>query len=208
MPGMGGMGRRAGGYGYPGGGYPGGGYPGGGYPGGSYPTGTAYPGGSTYPSGSNGSDYPGGQQSGGINRAEQPPELTLRWESAQPIHDAVLKSHDRNAPTVEEGYYALAVYGVPTRMVDVESKTLAGKLKGLATIRRDGQKDLKSSSVLILQRDSGPVFVYLFARAKNKNKPIITPEDKRIDFEAQLGRLKFGESFFLEEMVYNGNLEI
>jgi hypothetical protein len=194
------MGRRAGGYGYPGGGYPGGGYPGGGYPAGGYPSGS-YPTGSSNPS-----DYPGGQPSAQTSRAEQPPELTLRWESAQPIHDAVLKSHDRNAPTVEEGYYALAVYGVPSRMVDVESKTLAGKLKGLATIRRDGQKDLKPSKVLVLERDSGPVFVYLFARSKNK--PAIKPEDKRLDFEAQIGRLKFGESFFLEEMVYKGNLEI
>jgi hypothetical protein len=199
MPG--GMGRR-GGYGYPGG-YPGGGYPGGGYPGGGYPTGSTYP---------NGNTYPNGQQSGGNNQArppaEQPPQLTLRWESALPVHEAVLKAHDRNAPTVDDGYYALAVYGVPGRMVDVESKSLPIKLRHLATIRRDGQKDLIPSSVLVLQRDSGPVFVYLFARAKNKKKAIITPEDKRIDFEAQIGRLKFGESFFLEDMVYQGKLEL
>jgi hypothetical protein len=203
-PGMGmpgGMGRR-GGYGYPGGGYPGGGYPGGGYPGGGYPTGTTYP---------NGGQYPNGQQSGGSNAetrppAEQAPELTLRWESALPIHEAVMKSHDRNAPTVDDGYYALAVYGVPTRMVDVESKTLAIKLRHSATLRRDGQKDLLPSSVLVLQRDSGPVFVYLFA--KGKKKPVITPENRRVDFEAQIGRLKFGESFFLEDMVYKGKLEI
>jgi hypothetical protein len=210
MPG--GMGRRGGygGYpgGYPGGGYPGG-YPGGGYPGGGYPGG-GYPTGSTYP---NGNTYPNGQQSNGDNAqtrppAEQPPQLTLRWESALPIHEAVLKAHDKNAPTVDEGYYALAVYGVPGRMVDVESKSLPIKLRHLAKLRRDGQKDLLPSSVLVLQRDSGPVFVYLFAHAKNKKKAIVTPEDKRIDFEAQIGRLKFGESFFLEDMVYQGKLEL
>jgi hypothetical protein len=37
---------------------------------------------------------------------------------------------------------------------------------------------------------------------------VITPDDKRVDFEAQIGRLKFGESFFLEDMVYKGKAEI
>jgi hypothetical protein len=177
-------------------GYPGG-YPAGGYPPGSYPPGS-YPG--TPPT-----VPPGGRQA---TPAEQAPMLTLRWESALPIREAVMKARDPNAPTLEEGYYALAVYGVPARMVNLESKTLDTRLKGLATIRRDGQKDLKPSRVLVLQRDGGPVFVYLFARPKNQNKPLIKAEDKRLDFEAQIGRLKFGESFFLEDMVFEGKLEL
>jgi hypothetical protein len=117
-----------------------------------------------------------------------------------------MKARDPSAPTVDDGYYALAVYGVTTHMVDVESKSLAIKLRHSATLRRDGEKDLLPTSVLVLQRDSGPVFVYLFARGKKK--PVITPENRRVDFEAQIGRLKFGESFFLEDMVYKGKLEI
>lgn len=175
-------------------GYPGG-YPAGGYPPGSYPPGS-YPGTPpTLPA--------GGRQA---TPAEQAPMLTLRWESALPVREAVMKARDPNAPTIEDGYYALAVYGVPTRMVNLESKTLDTRLKGLAVIRRDGQKDLKPSRVLILQRNGGPVFVYLFARSKNK--PAIKAEDKRLDFEAQIGRLKFGESFFLEDMVFEGKLEL
>jgi hypothetical protein len=170
-------------YGYPGG------YPTGGYPPGGYPT--------TPPT-----------IAPGARPVEQAPMLTLRWESALPIREAVMKARDPNAPTIEDGYYALVVYGVPTRMVDVESKTLDTKLKGLATIRRDGQKDLKPSRVLVLQRDGGPVFVYLFVRAKNPDKPLIKADDKRLDFEAQIGRLKFGESFFLEDMVFQGKLEL
>lgn len=192
LPGMGGIGRRGGG-----------GYPGGGYPGGS-----------TYPGGTNGrGGYPGGQQPDGTNGGataanNQPPELTLRWENALPIREAVLKARDTNAPTLDDGYYALAVYGVPSRMVTGDSRTLANKLKGMATIKRDGKKNLKPSSVVVLQRDSGPVFVYLFARPNPNKKTAIKPEDKRIEFDAQIGRLKFGESFFLEDMVYKGKLEI
>jgi hypothetical protein len=216
------MPRRRVGYGYPGVGYPGG-YPGGypttppgGYPGGSYPTGGypsgSYPTGNTNPNGNSPNSDPNApptlQRAPNNNNAQRPPELTLRWESADPVREAVMKARDTNAPTLEEGYYALAVYGVPTGMVDVESKALPGHLKAQATIHRDGQKDLKPTHVLVLERDKGPIFVYLFARSRNKNKPLITLEDKRLDFEAQIGRLKFGESFFLEDMVYKGKLEL
>ena len=91
-------------------------------------------------------------------------------------------------------------------MVPGDSKTLATKLKDHASIKRDGKKDLRPSSVLVLQRDSGPVFVYLFARSKKKTA--IQPEDKRLEFDAKIGRLTFERSFFLEDMVYKGKLEI
>src|SRR5580658_2941507 len=69
-----GMGRRGGGFGFPGGGLGGGG---GGYPGG----GGGYPGGGGgYPSGSNGD----GSQAGPMN-------LTIRWDSAAPIQQALMR---------------------------------------------------------------------------------------------------------------------
>jgi hypothetical protein len=97
----GGMGRRSGGMGYPGGGYPGGGYPGGGgggYPGGGggggYPGGGGggYPGGGGggYPGGSGGG-YPrggGGSGSGGTDGISLPSSATVRWESAKPVQEA------------------------------------------------------------------------------------------------------------------------
>jgi hypothetical protein len=45
----------------------------------------------------------------------------------------------------------------------------------------------------------------LFAR---KKKDVITAGDRRVDFEAEIGRLKFGESFFLEDMIYQGSLAL
>lgn len=192
MPG--GMGRR-GGMGYPGGGYPGGGYPGGGYPGGGYPTntGTGYPG--------NG----GGEgQAGGNGANSGPPVLHLRWESAFPIREAELKSHDANAPTLDDdAHYAIAVYGVPSRMIDGSSRTETDRLKKQATIKRDGQKDLKPSNVEVLQRDSGAVVVYLFPKKKE-----ITDKDKRIEFDAKIGRLQFTQSFYVDEMSFDGKLAL
>jgi hypothetical protein len=183
---------RRGGFGYPGGGYPGGGYPGGGYPGGGYPGG--------------GGGYPnGGSQTGqGQNYPGEAPKLTLRWESALPIREAELKTRDADAPTVDPDYYAVAVYGVPRRFANGDAQKLADQYKKEASLKRDGKKDLKPSSVQVLSRDDGPLVVYLFPRAKNE----ITADDRRVEFEAKIGRLQFSESFFTEDMNYQGKLQL
>jgi hypothetical protein len=182
-----GMGRRRGGFGYPGGGYPGG-YPGGGYPGGGYPNG-----GGGYPNGGNRPD----------DSNTQLPKLTLRWESAQPIREAELKTRDANAPTIDSDHYAIAVYGVPSRFATGDQQKLEDQFKKDATLKRDGKKDLKASSVQILQRDDGPVVVFLFPRTKE-----ITAEDRRVEFAAKMGRLEVSESFFMEDMNYQGKLQL
>jgi hypothetical protein len=197
MPG--GMGRRGGGYpggGYPGGGYPGGGYPGGGNPGGGYPTDST-----GYPGGGNGG---GSGPQGGNGANSEPPVLHVRWESAFPIREAELKSKDSNAPTLDDdAHYAIAVYGVPNRMAPGNSRTATDQLKKQAAIKRDGKKDLKPSSVEVLERDSGPVILYLFPRKKE-----ITLKDKRIEFDAKIGRLEFTQSFYVDDMFFGGKLEL
>lgn len=178
LPGIGGLGRR-GGMGSPGGGYPGGG--GGGYPGGGQRPGT----------------------SGDAGTYSNPPDLKLRWESALPVRSAELKARDTSAPTLDEAHYAIAVYGVPRRMASADSKDSANQLKKEASLKRDGKKDVKPSSVEVLQRDDGPVIVYLFPRSKE-----ITGKDKRVLFDARIGRLQLTESFYTEDMTYQGKLEL
>ena len=151
--------------------------------------------------------YPGGGRRGGSNGTDtdynEPPTLKLRWESALPVREAVLKTRDTKSPTVDADHYAIAVYGVPDRMAVGNSQTLAKQLKKQALIRRDGKKDLKPSSVQVLQRDDGPVFVYLFPRSKE-----ITRLDKRVEFDGQVGRLQFARTFYPDEMTCQGKLEL
>jgi hypothetical protein len=154
-----------------------------------------------------GGGYPGGQPSGtndgtGTN-SSQPPTLKLRWESALPVREAELKARDTNAPTLDLDHYAIAIYGVPSRMANGDSKSLANQLKKQAAIKRDGKKDLKPSSVEVLQREDGPVIVYLFPRSKE-----ITRQDKRIEFDAHINRLQFTQSFYVDDMTYQGKLEL
>ncbi|MGH9645352.1 MAG: hypothetical protein ACRD4E_00925 [Bryobacteraceae bacterium] len=174
-----GIGGRGGG-GYPGGG---GGYPGGSRTGGNYPTGT----------------------SGDDGRSEPvtPPKLTLRWESAMPVREAELRERDVDAPTVDENHYAIAVLGVPRNMIQGDTRAMEADLKKQAVLKRDGKKDFKPSSVEILQRDDGPVIVFFFSRSTE-----ISTSDRRVEFDAQIGRLKFNDAFFTEDMVYDGKLAL
>jgi len=188
-PGRGYPGRR-GGVMFPGGGYPGGGYPGGGYPGGGYP----------------GGGYPNRRQQDDSNSDQTPPKLTVRWESAQPVRDAELKARDVDAPTLEDqNHYAIAVYGVPANMLNGDAKRLADEAKKKATLSRDGKKDLKPSSVQILRRENGPVVLFLFLKPKKEE---ISKDDRRVEFDAQINRLSFTQSFYLEDMAYQGKTEL
>jgi hypothetical protein len=99
--------------------------------------------------------YPGGQSDGG---SYDLPKVTLRWESAMPFRTAELKAHDNDAPVIDDNHYAIAVYGVPGRFL-VEKK-LVGELKKEATLRRDGKKDIKPSSVKVIDKPDGQVVVY------------------------------------------------
>ena len=70
-----------------------------------------------------GSGYPRGGRRGGTNDGagtdyNEPPALKLRWESAFPVRAAELKARDTSAPTLNADYYAIAVYGVPSRISD------------------------------------------------------------------------------------------
>jgi hypothetical protein len=132
------------------------------------------------------------------------PMLTLRWESAMPVREAELKARDVNAPTLEDdAHYAIAVYGVPVTMTNGDSKKLADDCKKKAALKRDGKKDIQPSSVQILRREDGPVIVFLFPRAKE-----ITKDDRRIEFDAQINKLTLTQSFYLEDMAFQGKTEL
>jgi hypothetical protein len=69
-----------------------------------------------------GGESPSGQSTG--SSSSEPPKLTLRWESAMPVRTAELKVHDNDAPDVDESHYAIAVYGIPDRMIEGDLQKL------------------------------------------------------------------------------------
>jgi len=128
--------------------------------------------------------------------------LNIRWESALPIREAELKARETNAPVVDEGHYAIAVYGLPSKLAK-DPKGEGDRLKGQASLKREGQKDLKPSHVDVIQRDDGVVAVFLFPRNKE-----ITAQDSRVEFEALIGQYQISQSFQIGQMIYQGKLEL
>ena len=129
--------------------------------------------------------------------------VTIRWESALPVQEAELKVADGNAPIVDEANYAIAVVGLPRRLIGNDPQALAKQIKGQAKLKRDGKKDIKPSEVRVLPRDEGLVVMILFSRTSE-----ITANDRQVDFEAMIGPLELKQSFNLSDMNYAGKLEL
>ena len=147
---------------------------------------------------STGSNSAGNTDSG----SGAPPTLTVRWESALPVQGAELKTRSINAPAMDEDYYAIEVSGIPSKMIHSDGSNLEDQLKGQAVIKRDGKKDLKPSSVKVLTGDDSTAVVYFFSHQNE-----ITRKDK-LEFNAQILQLKFTQAFNVEEMMYQGKLEL
>ena len=152
-----------------------------------------------------------GGRGGGMGRGSPPPPpdtaapptFTLRWESALPVQEAHLKLHDENSPSVDEGYYTLAVLRLPRGIAGADPKDLERRLKHQAELRREGRKTIRSTDARVLPRDDGVDVLFLFPRSEE-----ITQSDKRIQFEARIGAFELAQSFDLSEMTYSSRLEL
>ena len=134
----------------------------------------------------------------------KPPMLTLRWESALPVREAELKAREVTAPALDdENHYAIAVYGIPRALLKDDSKVMAEDLKRQALLKREGKKDTRPSSVEILLRDDGPVVLYLFPKSAEFDW-----RDHKIEFDAQVAKLKFTQAFSFDDMTFHGKLEL
>jgi hypothetical protein len=212
----GGMGRR-GGTGYPGGGYPGGGYPGGGYPGGGYPGG-----GGGYPGGGGGG-YPGGGGGGGYPSGEQSMNLTIRWDSALPVQQALKRQGTASAEEAKqvadasEKYYVIAVFGfhMPAnrrsrydngddsdqdRSRDSADR-LRTQLLDAAQLEPKGGRALYAQDVQI--EAGGSEIHFLFPR-----NPGIASSSKEVDFILQVRDIKVEHKFHFSDMQYQGQLAL
>lgn len=131
------------------------------------------------------------------NAAAEAQPCNVRWESALPIREAELRARETTAPAVDENHYAIAIYGLSNKY----AKESADHLKNQAAIKREGQKDLKPSSVDVIPREDGVVVVFLFPRTKELT-------GTQAEFGAQIGPYQFTQSFHLDQMVYQGKMEL
>jgi hypothetical protein len=217
-----GYGRR-GGFGFPGGGYPGGGYPGGG--GGGYP-------------GGGGGGYPNSGGSNGDPSLNEPMNLTIRWESAAPIQQALMRQgasaadEFKAASDASQKYYVVQVLGLrlPARsqsnrgVVDADDPNAGnGNDNGNQTSRNiDRQNDALRSQLLDAAQLAPKGKASIYAQDVQIVGPggidgvrflfprtnPIAGNDKEVEFILNIRRIKVDEKFKLNDMQYEGKLAI
>ena len=129
--------------------------------------------------------------------------LLVRWESALPVRAAEIKAHVPAPPTLSDDGYSIAVYGLPSSFAKGDPASLGKPLKELAFLRRDGKKDVKPSSVEVFELEDSVAVVYLFPLSAEIGK-----RDALVEFGAMIGRIRVSQSFNLEEMQFQGKLEL
>jgi hypothetical protein len=217
------MGRRGGGFGYPGGGYPGGG---GGYPGG----GGGYPGG-----GGGGGSYPGGSNGGDASQAG-PMNLTIRWDSALPVQQALMRQGAgpadelKAATAATDKYYVVEVLGLRLPQSrsrssypdDQNSNSTSNNNDDDNGPRQNQNNDALRSQLLdaaqlapkgkssIYAQDvqiDGPGGIDGVRFLFPRTNPI-NAADKEVDFILNIRRIKVEEKFKLNDMQYEGKLAL
>jgi hypothetical protein len=141
---------------------------------------------------------------GGSNSKEtvRPGALTLRWESALPVRAAEVKAGEVGTPDVDEGSFAVAVYGLPNRSIDGNLKLVSENLRKFAVLKHTGKKEIRATRVDIIQESDGVVLVYVFPRAAGITK------DDVFEFDAQMGRYYVAQPFAASDMQFQGKLEL
>jgi hypothetical protein len=190
--GRGGGGRNAGGGMGGGGGMSGGGMSGGGMGGGGEMGGGG-----------------GGMSGGGM------PSMSalVRWLSALPIRQALLKAQlgveaatsleARAMLEREDKEYVIALAGLPLRAARTSPDKLKASLKSKTALRRKGKDPIEPLSIDVKQ--SGQAFALIFRFPK---KDAITLDDKEVEFTCQMGPAQFKRKFKLKDMVFEGNLAL
>ena len=160
-----------------------------------------------------------GNWDGGVGRMQTggDPKLpvTVRWDSALPIREALLKSHAAeagetpNTLSKPEKYYIVAVIGLAAaRKVSSENaerdqfemtRTRQGLLNQSRLLRRDKKAIVPEDARI---DESGNVRVFF------PKTDAITLEDKEVVFGTAFGSIRVSQRFRLKDMVYKGKLEL
>ena len=155
--------------------------------------------------------YPGGGRStdpdmGGDRqpdeRSEAPSAVTVRWESSLPVREAQLKLHQESVGA-DEPYYAVAILGLPPHVANRDPQELRSRLLSDTYLKPKGKKKIALADVKLLTRDDNAVLLLLFPKSQE-----ITAGDKEVEFSTRVARMEIKQKFPLEDMTFDGKLQL
>ncbi|MFL6352164.1 MAG: hypothetical protein ACJ74Z_09985 [Bryobacteraceae bacterium] len=156
-----------------------------------------------------------GNWDGGVGRNidDSAPKLpvTVRWESALPVRQALLRSRlgdqlseardPKENLNQAERDYVITVIGLITSNQSRDRERVQKELTGAARLVRAGKAPIRPESVSV---DASVGAIQFFFPKTNP----ISLDDKEVTFELQFGSIKVAKKFRLKAMTYKGRLEL
>jgi hypothetical protein len=141
--------------------------------------------------------------------------VTIRWDSALPVREALLRSRSgKHLSTAEdpkdnldkslsepETDYIITVVGLLTNDQGRDRERVRKELMGAAKLIRTGKAPLRPENVA-LDTSAGAIRVF-FPRTQP-----ISLADKEVTFQMQFGSMRVEKKFRLKAMTYKGKLEL
>jgi len=157
--------------------------------------------------------YPGmggGRRGGGAGMPGQTYQAIVRWESAQPVRDALKEP----LPEGFANHYVISVGGIPlnagnrsrNQSQDDNSQSdqdTLDRMKGVTLLEPKDKRDLQPG--IIVQQPASYGNVYF---GFSKDLVTLRPEDKEVTFTTQFGTVRVKTKFYLKDMLYHGDLAV
>ncbi len=141
-----------------------------------------------------------------------PINVTVRWASALPVKQAIIRSRyrgdfqesekDKQLLNVKDEQYVVLLTGLPGRMARALQRN-TDRIKQMTALHRKKKDPIPAASVELLPRDQFLEIFLLFPRAE-----AIALEDKNVELRTQVGPFKIKRKFKLKNMVFKDKLEL
>ena len=145
-------------------------------------------------------------------RGPPPINVTVRWASALPVKQAIIRSRyrgdfeeseqDKQLLNMQDEQYVVLLSGLPSRMARVLQRN-TGRIQQMTALHRKKKDPIPAASVELLPRDQFLQVFLFFPRSE-----AIALEDKDVELRTQIGPFKIKRKFKLKKMVYKDKLEL
>jgi hypothetical protein len=139
--------------------------------------------------------------------------LTVRWQSAMPVREAIVKAkYGNEAGTSAEAkkaleekidHYILSIGGLPKSALQGDADELKKQMLAQGTLVIKGKDPIKA--VDFMTQNGGSTGEVMFAFPKTMP---ITEDDKEVEFIVKIGDFSVRQKFRLKEMLVNGKLDL
>jgi hypothetical protein len=154
----------------------------------------------------------GGGGRGGGGGGMQQRSIIIRWVSAMPMKQALIKTKYGDKAGSDEAkkmlempdtQYVVTLIGIPGQLARNDPDKVKDQLKSATTLNRKG-KDAIVPDTVEMHPQNGQLAVIIRCPRANP----ITLDDKEVEFSTKLGSLVIKRKFKLSEMEFNGKLEL